>query len=84
VVVLTAANSMETSKADVFDQQLGVFLSNAFVRTYRRIINDNIAIPIYDIYRQLARTTNGSHVTLYNEKEYGSVYTETMQEFFPE
>ena len=84
VVVLTAANSMETSKADVFDQQLGVFLSNAFVRTYRRIINDNIAIPIYDLYRQLARTTNGSHVTLYNEKEYGSVYTETMQEFFPE
>ena len=84
VVVLTAANSRETSKADVFDQQMGVFLSNAFARTFRRIINDNPAVPIYDLYRQLSRTTNGSHVTLYNENQYGSVYTSTMDDFFPE
>ena len=79
-----AANSLETSKADVFDQQMGVFLSNAFARTFRRIINDNPAVPIYDLYRQLSRTTNGSHVTLYNENQYGSVYTSTMDDFFPE
>jgi glycosylphosphatidylinositol transamidase (GPIT) subunit GPI8/ABC-type branched-subunit amino acid transport system substrate-binding protein len=84
VIVLTAANSNETSKADVFDQKLGVYLSNAFTRTFRRLINTNPSISFYDLYRQLARTTNGSHVTLYNEKQYGSVYTETMQEFFPE
>ena len=79
-----AANSLETSKADVFDQQMGVFLSNAFARTFRSIINDNPAVPIYDLYRQLSRTTNGSHVTLYNENQYGSVYTSTMDDFFPE
>lgn len=83
LIVLTAANSSETSKADVFDQQLGVFLSNAFVRTFRRLVSDNPSIPFYDLYRQLARTTTGSHVTIYNHEQYGSVYTETMQEYFP-
>jgi glycosylphosphatidylinositol transamidase (GPIT) subunit GPI8 len=83
VVVLTAANSRETSKADVFDQQMGVFLSNAFTRTFRRMVNDDPAMTFYDLYRQLSRTTNGSHVTLYNENQYGSVYTSTMDDFFP-
>ena len=84
VIVLTAANSSETSKADVFDQKLGVYLSNAFTRTFRRLINNDPSITFYDLYRQLARTTNGSHVSLYNAEQYGSVYTETMHEFFPE
>jgi len=30
-----------------------------------------------------ARTTTGSHVTLYNQSHYGSVYKETMGEYFP-
>ena len=84
VVVLTAATPYESSKADVFDQKLGIYLSNAFTRTFRRLINNDPSITFYDLYRQLARTTNGSHVSLYNAEQYGSVYTETMHEFFPE
>jgi glycosylphosphatidylinositol transamidase (GPIT) subunit GPI8 len=82
VVVLTAATPYESSKADVFDHTLGVYLSNAFARTFRRQINENNNICIYDLYRELVRTTPGSHVSLYNQKEYGSVYTESMNEFF--
>ena len=84
VLVLTAANSTESSKADVHDLDLGIYLSNAFARTFRNYVNEQPDIAIYDIYRQLARTTVGSHVTIYNQTNYGSVYTETMSDYFPQ
>jgi len=83
VLVLTAANPNETSKADVFDQQLGVYLSNAFSRTFRSKVGSWSGITLYDLYRDLYKTTTGSHVTIYNHQQYGSVYTETMNDFFP-
>ena len=83
VLVLTAASPNETSKADVHDRDLGVYLSNAFARTFRREVNANNDITIYELYKQLARTTTGSHVTIYNNKFYGSVYDESMNEFLP-
>ena len=84
VLILTAANSIESSKADVHDSTLGVFLSNAFSRTFRRIVNNEPDIPIHKLYQALARTTNGSHVSIYNEANYGSVFTNTMIDFLPE
>ncbi|MBR1484473.1 MAG: ABC transporter substrate-binding protein [Prevotella sp.] len=84
VLVLTAANSQESSKADVHDRDLGVYLSNAFARTFRRQIDANNNVSIYDLYRELFRTTKGSHVSIYNQQEYGSVYSERMSEFLPE
>lgn len=84
VLALTAASPNETSKADVHDRDLGVYLSNAFARTFRRGINANPGVSIYDLYKELARTTTGSHVTLYNNAQYGSVYSETMRDYFPQ
>ena len=84
MLVLTAANSQESSKADVHDRDLGVYLSNAFARTFRRQIDANNNVSIYDLYRELFRTTKGSHVSIYNQQEYGSVYSERMSEFLPE
>lgn len=84
VLVLTAANPNETSKADVHDRDLGVYLSNAFARTFRREVNANNNITVYELYKQLSRTTTGSHVTIYNNSNYGSVYDETMSEFLPD
>ena len=81
VLVLTAANAQESSKADVHDRDLGVYLSNAFARTFRRQINAKNDITIYDLYRELFKTTKGSHVSIYNQQEYGSVYSERMSEF---
>ena len=83
VLAITAANTRETSDADVHDKTLGVFLSNAFARTFRNEVGRLNTISIYDLYKELARTTIGSHVSLYNQDHYGSVYTNTMQEFFP-
>ena len=83
VLCITAANTREMSDADVHDKTLGVFLSNAFARTFRNEIERLNIITIYDLYKELARTTIGSHVSLYNQSHYGSVYTNTMQEYFP-
>ena len=84
VVAITAANKIEPSKADVHNRELGVFLSNAFARSFRKEIDKNYRIKLRDLYYQLALSTSGSHVTLYNEENYGSVYYETTQDFFPE
>ena len=84
MLVLTAANAQESSKADVHDRDLGVYLSNAFARTFRRQIETKHDITIYDLYRELFKTTRGSHVSIYNQQQYGSVYTEKMSEFLPE
>ena len=83
VLVLTAANPRETSKADVHDRELGVYLSNAYARTFRKYVNQNNQITLRDLYIELAKTTNGSHVSIYNERNYGSVYTNTMADYFP-
>lgn len=81
VLVLTAANAFETSKPDVFDVDVKTFLSNAFSRTFRRIVDEQPSISLRDIYYSLARTTSGSHVTLYNVENYGSVYHNTMDDY---
>ena len=84
VLVLTAASPNETSKADAYDTGLGIYLSNAFTRTFRQDIIENSAVTIYELYRELARTTTGSHVTIYNNNQYGSVYEETLSEYLPQ
>lgn len=81
VVTITAANAYEPSKADVMDRNLGVFLSNAFARSFRDAINSNPSISLRDLYLQLAKTTTGSHVSLYNESQYGSVYSTFMSDY---
>ena len=84
VVAITAANDLEPSKADVHDRNLGVFLSNAFARSFRKAVDSNPNIILRDLYYELARTTTGSHVTLYNDKNYGSVYQLTARDYFPQ
>lgn len=81
VLALTAATAYETSKANIYDRFLGVYLSNAFARTFRRPIYRNPHIAIYDLYRELFKTTKGSYVSIYNQQNYGSVHNETMGEY---
>lgn len=84
VVAITAANTVEPSKADVHNRDLGVFLSNAFSRAFRISINNDPSMPLRDLFYNLARTTTGSHVTLYNDINYGSVYSLNASDYFPE
>jgi hypothetical protein len=82
VLVLTAANAVETSKADIYDPEIRTYLSNAFSRSFLRTVGADPTVSIADLYYQLARTTSGSHVTLYNIEQYGSANHNTMGDYF--
>ena len=81
VLFMTAANADETSKADMRDPDMGIWLSNGFTRAFQESIDENPNITMRDLYYKLARQTVGSHATVYNYSSYGNMYTNTMREF---
>ena len=78
---ITAANPYETSHADVWSEDVGVYLSNGFTRGFQEAINTKPSISLRDLYYTLARNTSGSHVKVYNVQNYGSIYSNTMSDF---
>ena len=80
-IFITAANPFETSHADIWSEDVGVYLSNGFTRGFQEAIDVTPNISLRDLYYALARNTSGSHVKVYNVHNYGSVYQETMAEF---
>lgn len=81
VLVFTAAHSNESSKADVFDRELNVWLSNGFTRTFRDEVTINPDITLRELYYKTVRGTKGSHPRIYNASNYGNMYRETFREF---
>lgn len=81
LLVFTAAHANETSKADMFDNTLSVWLSNGFTRTFRDEVTANPDITLRELYYKTVRGTKGSHPRIYNVSNYGNMYHETLQEF---
>jgi glycosylphosphatidylinositol transamidase (GPIT) subunit GPI8 len=84
VLVMTAAHPYETSKADMKDENMEMWLSNGFTRAFQEAIDKNPNISLRDLYYQLARQTVGSHAMVYNYPLYGNLYANTMQEYLQE
>ena len=82
VLFITAANAVETSKADMRDPDMGIWLSNGFTRGFQETVDANPGIILRDLYYELARNTVGSHATVYNVENYGNMYKESMNEYF--
>ena len=78
---VTAANPYETSHADVWSEEIGVYLSNGFTQGFMKAIYKDPAVSLRDLYYTLAAHTNGSHVKIYNNQNFGSIYNNAMQEF---
>lgn len=81
VLFLTAANARETSKADMKDSEMGIWLSNGFTRAFQETIDETPAISLRDLYYSLARHTVGSHATIYNAENFGNLSRNSMSEF---
>lgn len=81
VLVFTAAHANESSKADMYDDSLNVWLSNGFTRTFRDEVTDNPDISMRELYYKTVRGTKGSHPRIYNAEKYGNMYRETLREF---
>ena len=80
LLMLTAAAPGEKSHADVLEDN--IYLSNAFTRVFREQVEKNPDITLYDLYTELARHTTASHAMMYNAEWYGSVYENTVAEYF--
>ena len=81
MLFVTAANGDETSKADVFNGEMKVWMSNRFTSTFIEQITENKNIALRDLYYRLFINTVGSHVMVYNAENYGNLYSADMSEF---
>ncbi|MBQ7512546.1 MAG: hypothetical protein IJU11_07360, partial [Prevotella sp.] len=81
VLFITAANPYETSHADHWSQKIGVYLSNGFTAGFQKAIEADPSISMNRLYYELARSTSGSHVKVYNIPNYGSIYSSNMGEY---
>lgn len=81
MIFYTAANPNESSKADVFSTDLGVWMSNRFTSTLLENLTNKSVISMRDLYNRLFINTVGSHVTVYNAENYGNLYNSSMDEF---
>lgn len=81
MIFYTAANPNETSKADIFNTDLGVWMSNRFTSTLIENLSNKSVISMRDLYNRLFINTVGSHVMVYNAENYGNLYNSSMDEF---
>ena len=81
LLMMTAANPHETSKADAFDNELQVYLSNTFTLSILAQFGRNPMCSIYDLYLHAFDKTQGSHVMVYNAEHYGNLYFNDMSEY---
>ncbi|MDE7414027.1 MAG: ABC transporter substrate-binding protein [Muribaculaceae bacterium] len=81
MIFYTAANPYESSKADVFNTDLGVWMSNRFTSTLIETLTNKSVISMRDLYNRLFINTVGSHVMVYNADNYGNLYNSSMDEF---
>ena len=83
LLMMTAANAYEPSKADVYDDELQVYLSNSFSSSMFSHFGRNPESMIYDLYLHAFDKTLGSHVSVYNAENYGSLYLNGISEYYP-
>lgn len=81
LLMLTAANGEETSKADYYNIDLQVWMTNRFTSCLLEKINHDPNISLRELYISLFQKTLGSHVSVYNANSYGSVYRNSMREY---
>lgn len=82
VLAFTAANGQETSLADVFSVDLGVWLSNRFTYNFIESVMGNIDSDFWNLYTYTAKKTIGSHVCIFNANHFDYLTYASAREFF--
>lgn len=84
---IAASNAVETSKAVDFNSDYKTYMTNSFTKNFlhelnQLDINDEFSnIPLNDLYYYLVKNTLGSHVSMYNSNNYGSLHFSGIREF---
>lgn len=80
LLLMTAANDKETSKAEGFSSVMGTYLTNSFTDAVLSAIAKSYP-SLASLYHEAFRSTMGSHVMLYNVDYFGNVYSHFTTEF---
>lgn len=80
MLFLTAANAQETSKADEYNYEIDVWMSNRFSATLQDCMANTQGLSMRDLYYRLFQSTVGSHVSVYGIYGYGSLYSTFLDE----
>ena len=84
LLLMTAANDKETSKAESYAPLWGTYLTNSFTMATLQTIQ-GIAyydLSIRDLYSESFSNTMGSHVTLYNMEYFGNIFFNYVNDYF--
>lgn len=81
MIFYTAANPDETSKADIYNSDLGTWMSNRFTSTFTETVAADAGVSMHLLYNRLFINTVGSHVMVYNSENFGNLHKSFMDEF---
>ena len=84
LLLMTAANEKETSKAELYATLWQTYLTNSFsMATLQRLENDDYYdLTIKELYSEAFSKTMGSHVTLYNMEHFGNIFFNYVDDYF--
>ena len=80
MLFFTAANANETSKADEYNYNWDVWMSNRFTATLQDCMINYPTQTFAYLYNQLFLSTVASHVCVYGHKGFGSLYESNLGE----
>jgi hypothetical protein len=83
LLMMTAANDKETSKAELYSSLWGTYLTNSFTSSVLNKISKSAynSLSINDLYTAAFSNTMGSHVTLYNVEHFGNVFMNYVNDY---
>lgn len=81
IMLMTAANPYETSKADLYDTGLKSWVADRFAFFINNSIATEPFIPFIELYENSVYFVNGSHVSFYNYQNFGNIYELSLSEF---
>ena len=83
LLLMTAANDKETSKAESYSSMWGTYLTNSFTSSLLNAIQKkgDDRLSIKDLYSETFSNTMGSHVTLYNAENFGNVFRNYVDDY---
>ncbi|MCQ2310496.1 MAG: ABC transporter substrate-binding protein [Paludibacteraceae bacterium] len=80
MLFFTAANADETSKSDEYNYNWSVWMSNRFTATLQDCMINTPSQSFAYLYNRLFQSTVGSHVCVFGQKGFGSLYDSTLEE----
>lgn len=80
MLFFTAANENETSKADDYNYDMDVWMSNRFTATLQDCFINSPDMAMSELYYRLFQSTVGSHVSVYGIGGYGSLHKAYLDE----